>query len=209
MMEIICVYPKDDSTTFLEPIYAILSSFAKFRGFRIETEEECNTSIRYIENAKANSTIFFLGHGTAHELQYSSQKVYVDSSNFSIFKNKKLILLSCKSFDFIRVNKDLSETKNYITFDDLPSDEVEFQVLTGIHSTELSNRYNGLLVDSICKSLIDSEELKKGFLYFYRRIKLYINKNISQILYQKGFSDFRVLANILYETKEGIYYSGN
>src|ERR1700759_5631070 len=107
------VFPKDSTTDFLKEIVIYLNhqvDQSRVTVLRIDASDESHKiALKEIENP-AHDVILFLGHGTKTSLygasleQYRSEK-FITSKNFTIFRDKRLILVSCDSSTLLKKNK--------------------------------------------------------------------------------------------------------
>lgn len=63
-MKILCLYPMDETTLFLNPIFDFLSNMDSFKGIRFESnEKDVELAIDAIKTCDEDTIIIFLGHG--------------------------------------------------------------------------------------------------------------------------------------------------
>lgn len=207
---VLIIKPVDISISFLEPIF---NGLVSYNSIIIEPNEESyERGIQHINEMPDSSTIVFLGHGAshclygAHDLSFE-RKPLVNNSNISIFKNKNIFSLSCRSSEFLDRNRSIM--KQFIGFGNLPTDwndivaERDFgnpYYLSNIQEEDVSY-YKKTLVEIIHSSLSKSRFKIDDFEKIYLHTKLMLNKEISKILIQKPMPNYRLLADIWYETK--------
>jgi hypothetical protein len=208
---VLIIKPIDESILFLEPIF---KGLVNYYSIIIEPNEESyEKGIQEINEMPDSSTIIFLGHGAshclygAHDLSFE-RKPLVNSSNISIFHNKNIFSLSCRSSELLYRNR--SVMKQFIGFGNLPTDwddivaERDFgdpNYLANIQEEDIYY-YKNTLVKMIHSSFIDNKVSIDNFEKIYLHIKLMINKEISKILIEKHMPKYRLLADIWYETKQ-------
>lgn len=210
MCAIFCVYPKDQTTASLQPIYDSIKDYEGFKGYMIETDEDKKTVIEEIKQLHDGSLFIFLGHGTNQCLQYGNNKEFINNDNLDILNNKKVFLLSCYSGNFLESNSknpniNISE---FIGFGDLPSEDVEMISYLADYPDigfskyeEVAEIYTRILSKSIKDALVKTLNLGKNFKYLYREIKSNINREINTILIEKNISYYRALSTLLFELK--------
>lgn len=201
----------DESILFLEPISKEL---ANYYSIVIEpTEESYERGIREIDRMPINSTIIFLGHGASHCLYGAhdssfERKPLVNSGNISIFQNKSVFSLSCRSSEFLYKNRNIM--KQFIGFGNLPTDWNDIvaerdmgdpNYLSEIQEEDIFY-YKKTLAEIIHSSLSSNKFNLGDFESIYFHTKLMINKEISKILIEKPIPNYRLLADIWYETKQ-------
>lgn len=110
----ICIFPQDETTNFLQPIYVSLLEQG-CKGFIVDSKEIGREQI--IEAIKGAEIVFFLGHGTSFCLYGINSIPLIDKDNVEYLRGKRLFLLACRSAEFAK-NNSLS---NYIGFGDIPT----------------------------------------------------------------------------------------
>jgi hypothetical protein len=207
---VLIIKPVDLSVSFLDPIF---KGLVNYNSIIIEPNEESyKRGVQHINEMPDSSTIMFLGHGAshclygAHDLSFE-RKPLVNNSNISIFKNKNIFSLSCRSSEFLYKNR--SVMKQFIGFGNLPTDLNDIiaerdlgdpNYLLNIQEEDISF-YKKTLAEIVHSSLSKSRFNMEDFEKIYLHMKLMINKEISKILIEKPIPNFRLLADIWYETK--------
>lgn len=208
-MKIVCIYPVDETTEFLRPIYDALSEFPSFTGFDfINDEKDVEAVLHTINACDTYDYIIFLGHGSSNCLYNVNKTHLIGNNEFSIFQNKRMFLLACRSSEFISKNDNITP-KEYIGFGDMLTDwsevvterDAENNAYPGIDE-DIILEYRKILTEIISDSLVKAIKMLENNNSLYLRIKLYFNKKIASLLMQKTYPGYRVLANLLYETKK-------
>lgn len=206
MKNSICIFPKQKSTEFLQPIYDILVNNNGVAGYNIDTTiaEERAKMFEYLENSiSEDDAVYFLGHGTSYCLYGTNMEELINKWNINILKGKRLFLLSCRSTDLINSNK----YKNAIGFPDLPTsmDDIldiraneDPDYLKGIDECDI-NTYNESLIRIVCEALKHSDLSDTS--RFESKIKMYANIEIVKLLTEKPALHYRDIANLVYEFK--------
>lgn len=211
------IYPRDETTDFLEAIPEFLfERFGERRfiyqriGFSNKDHRDC---ISLIEDLSKNDVVIFLGHGRSDGLLGScsptfSRQTLISKDQISILQNKKVFSLACRSADFFSLSR-----INSIGFSNLitemneiyqerqrPNNGLAYQWVT----QEDVTYFRGILTTIVRQSLkdfIDSDaEMEKLFL----ALKLRFNKNISNLIMQKSPGSVHGVVNLLYESKSGM-----
>lgn len=206
---ILCLYPIDTTTDFLMPIYEFLSQFDGFNGYRISTSKQDINDIKFeIEKSSSNNMIIFLGHGASHCVYGSVKEKILTSDDLIKYNNADCIFLSCRSSEFLK-----SHNGNHIGFGDMPTDydEVEAerqlndaQYLEGLDEIDIEY-YRNQIVDFFINAIRMSQ--LKSLEGFYTAIKLFANKEISNLLLNKKRNHYRLLADLIYCWKDEMEYS--
>jgi len=205
MKNSICIFPKQKSTEFLQPIYDILVK-SDVVCYNIDTTvtEEVEGMFEYINNnILEDDAIYFLGHGTSYCLYGTNMEELINQDNIGILKGKRLFLLSCRSTDLINSEK----YKNAIGFPNLPTSMEDIMdirtnedpyYLGDIDEDDI-NAYNSLLVRIVCEALKTSS--LSDMSRFESKIKMYANIEIVKLLTEKSDLHYRDIANLVYEFK--------
>lgn len=207
MSRIVCIFPKDDSTDFLIPIYESLETFSDFKGFRVDTnnESERNELFSVLSNNKDEELlVVFLGHGASNCLYGSANnndkiKLF-DKDNIIILSNHPIICLACNSKDFLK-----KKHPNYIGFGDIPSDFSEVKAERNLGDPNYLSWANDEDIISFRKIIVDAfvQTIKTthcdNLLNFYGLLKLLVNKKIATLLMERNTSHYREIADMLYE----------
>ena len=207
MSSVVCIFPKDNSTDFLIPIYESLETLSDFKGFRIDTnnEPERNELFSFFSNIKdGKSLVFFLGHGASNCLYGSSDnndKVKLfDKDNINILSNHSIICLACNSKDFLK-----KKHPNYIGFGNIPSDFSEVEAERDLGNPDYLSWANVEDIISFRKNIVNAfvQTIKTthcdNLSNFYGFLKLLINKKIATSLMERNTSHYREIADMLYE----------
>ncbi|MFI3297764.1 MAG: hypothetical protein R3Y59_09105 [bacterium] len=213
---VICIFPKDTTTDFLEPIFNAAKNMSEdFAGYRIDTTNEgdvtrLKTRIEALDN---NCTIVFLGHGASNCLYGTPTKgkneVLFTQKQLSVIKNKTNFIFACNSNELLNSLK----SDHYIGFGDMPTDysevisEREFSdptYLSSITEQDLAE-YRRLIVDIVVKAITKSKLVSLSELVRY--LMLFANIAIVEILTSKNICNFRMLADLIYDWKDAIKYS--
>lgn len=210
---IVCIYPVDETTGFLLPIFERLQKESNFIDYRFDTNDinSANKMKDDLLNLEKPSFIVFLGHGASYCLygtpEGDKKKKLFSIDDLKLFQNHNCFFLSCRSSEFLR-----TKAQSYIGFGDIPTDYSEIMSerdLGDIHYMSEINEaeielYKRHIVDIILRT-IDCCGCN-SLLVFYNKIKLYINKQIADLLVNKDVSNYRQLADLLYTWKSEIEY---
>ncbi|MDV3898834.1 hypothetical protein CMU05_14760 [Elizabethkingia anophelis] len=213
MNELYFIHALDETTSFLR----IFQKYFQDNFFIIEpNKDSVESSIKYLKEIPKNSTVVFLGHGHSFGL-YSPESstfekcTFVDTSNVNgLFVNKKVILLSCRSREFI---SKITSAEQMIGFGNILSSPeeliIEADLETG-HYRNLSNDnihfFNSSYCDAIIKAL---DKYKKGryrFDHLPILIEFYINQKINETLLNKTIENRVEIARLLFEFRNEILF---
>lgn len=206
MNNIICIYPCDETTVFLDPLQEIIKQ-NKIPVLNGDTREECHLHDIFQSVSEAEC-IIFLGHGSSSCLYGSGMTEFLGIDNIHLIKNKKLILLSCHSCEFIE-NYELNPA---IGFNDLPTSMEELRHIQDndrSYHPELDEKdilyFNQVLINVVGKFVVDV--MHNGFVQIEEKMRLYINKEISKILLAPQGLHNREIADLLYELKNEMIFN--
>jgi len=216
------IFPKDETTDFLDEIFNHVSTKteANITLHRIETISD-HTS--FLDKANdilpENGTIIFMGHGMSTALSgasigTSSYGPFISESELSIFKNRKVVLLTCRSTEYLKqFGKDCG-LKAGLGFPNLITDPYEIlypeepERVNGIKNTDI-DLFKKLLVDIVKYSLEEYIIEKLSFYEFYKRIKLRVQKALIQYYSLNPCKGKTPYGKMLYDLNDGISIIGN
>jgi hypothetical protein len=213
-MRLAIIHPVDKTTVFLQPIIDRLRTVPSLDIvlFQTEPSSESYDQTRFkIQELDREIPILFLGHGSSFELTggendtFKSQALFSIRNEDALLENRKLILLSCRSEEFLRTARFTAQSS--IGFGNLPTDirevagerEADREAYPGVDGAVLE-MFKFWLV-SIFSNSIFSIATKSGSLHDLQlALRLRINKAISVVMGSAN-PDKRILAELLYEMK--------
>ena len=212
MRQLVCIFPEDKSTDFLLPIYKQLDYLSGFIGYRFNTldSQKRNNLYETLNQLEHNSLLVFLGHGASNRLYGSvddngNKQVLFDKDNIDHIRNLDFFCIACRSNEFAQ-----NHFKNYIGFGDITSDFSEIEAernLGDFHymdwATEedlvvFRQEFSGAIVDAI--RLTNCGDLSS----MYKMLKLSFNKRIATLLVNKNISNYRHIADLLFDVTNDI-----
>ena len=104
MRKTLCLFPKDETTEFLRPIYDELCKIDSVIGFDNDAIEDDDYFEKLESLLQTTDAIIFLGHGSSDTLYGTRLNPIIDnkSGNLDYLKDRKLLLFSCRSADYIK-----------------------------------------------------------------------------------------------------------
>ena len=207
---IICIYPEDETTNFLLPIYECLNNLPNFVGYRNNTTSPDNTRqiVDALTKADLSSIVVFLGHGASSKLYGSiypngTKHVLLDDSHIELFSNFNTICVSCRSAEYLK-----ESSGTYIGFGDITSDFSEVIATRQFEDADYLNwaseedihMFRTLLVEALVKAINYTK--CSNISSIFRITELYINKTITQLLLDKKIPNYRHIANMFYNLLE-------
>lgn len=209
MNKTICIYPKDETTDFLFPLYEALCSNG-IEGWHDNTIN--NTKLIYdkIQDCKG---LIFLGHGTSATLYGSPDNNLTDfiteKNVHTLLMGKPCFLLSCNSADFCYHYKLIPS----IGFGNMPTGVRDVHAAMDSDASfpcleqEDIDVYNKALVRSLTRAFSSSslEDMHK----LYTNIKLFANVEIVDCLLNRTCKMYRDVADLLQDLKNDctLYYN--
>lgn len=202
---IFCVHSLDDSTGFLDAFKDVLPDHYTVIEANDDSLEE---ALEKLKALKPTSLIIFLGHGHSRciyspESGSYEKKIFVDvKAANELFRGHDLILLSCKSADFIN---SLSTYNMAIGFGNIISSvaesgaEAEYTGRFRDLTDEDIQYFNRAYVSAISKCVKLLMEKLISFKELAKQISFYINQEIIVVLKQKDKSNRVELARLLFE----------
>jgi hypothetical protein len=208
----IVIFPSDPSTKFLAEI---VEGITKKTNIEIElpTLTTYEDAEKFIEQANVSKTIIYLGHGTSDHLEAGSglNPVLTSHAAKKIFKNKKLILFSCYSSDFLSSLDNIFLSA--IGFGNIRTSQAELNS----YDSELY-KHNGYepirffreqLIRLFLKSIIEAYENKYSFIQLYNSLKLRINKIICSNSLSKEDETAYLVGKLMCDLKKEMMCIGN
>lgn len=219
--KIVCIYPTDSTTNFLENIPIELSSTfnADFELIRIvPSDESHDEAIAKIKSLPNGSICLFIGHGSSFALKGAEvndykKEIFIDYNQLSIFNNKSLFVLACRSYDLLdyAINYDSVRILQSISFPNIISSWEELEHERKVKQKKLYpnltldqiNKFNEILVESTIYSLKGLKE-NQDFHKIYRRLIHFLNQKMAEIVLIDPIDANRDLADMIFEFKKEI-----
>tara|TARA_R110002072_G_scaffold287464_3_gene453105 strand:- start:8620 stop:9264 length:645 start_codon:yes stop_codon:yes gene_type:complete len=206
MSSIHIIHALDDTTEFL----SVFKNYFNDNFFVIEPNvDSVNESISFLEQVPEEDLIVFLGHGHstglyAPESESFEKEIFIDINLANkVFKNKKVILLTCNSNQFI---KKIINFRYIVGFGNILSSiqevNAEAEVSTGIYRN-LSNQDIEYFNHSYCSAVVLAIKKYQSGLYNFtelpKLIEFFINQRINKTLLKKETKNRVEIAKLLFE----------
>lgn len=214
MSKLMCIYPIDETTDFLLPIYEQLELLPDFVGYRFDTNDSSKTKNLYdvLLQITENDFVIFLGHGASDKLYGSvgenGEKLTLFDKRYSESINKaNFVGVACRSKDFA-----VKCLPNYIGFGDITSDYAEVMAERNIGDPNylewvseediinFQNEFVGAIAEAV--KLSECNDLYS----LYRMMKLSFNKRIASLLVNRHLQKYRHIADMLYDINDEIAF---
>lgn len=199
-MKIICIFPKDKSTNFLDVIYDCIPNTEMIIKIRIDSDATTKQAKDALREATSDTFIIYMGHGTDSDLRNYNEKIFIDDTEYYLFEGKSVFCISCYSSTLL--NR-IPNIKAYVGFGNIPSEDVEL-ITYGINEglKEISDIFNEkislIIKRALSSQLREIGNINLDELYFI--LKLLINKEISTTILSKD-KYYREISSLLYDIK--------
>lgn len=201
MTKAVCIYPQDESTDFLLPLFEKMCSCG-WGGWH----KDSNSCAFEIPELLANAShVAFLGHGSSGQLYGSplngQLSTLIDDKNINLLQYRTCFILACNSNQFCE-NYGLIPS---IGFGDLPTGEHDVKVQLDMDTSfplwtqETISVYDEALVRSISRAF--EKETAFDIEFTFRRILLFVNVEITECLCKKSCEQYRSVADMLQRLK--------
>jgi hypothetical protein len=220
MSKIICIYPDDCSTRFLDRIQYRLKRELneQFHCYKVKPNQPSHDRCleRLCNNAE-EELVIFLGHGRSDCLfgatSYSrllgsayweaaddyENENFINRDNVGVFSGKKVFCLSCNSAERIGKLAYQQGAKAFIGFGDIPTEEAVLEGM-GTRLRSFTARFKGELGWIVKTSLVHSIKKNHNFFQLYDTVQLFTNVSINSIILTHiNLRERRVLADYLYK----------
>lgn len=207
MRKLVCIFPEDESTDSLLPIYEQLKSISGFVGYRFNTldSQKRNNLYEELNQLEGNAVLVFLGHGASNKLYGSveengNKQVLFDKENTEHLKNLDFLCIACRSSEFA-----YNHFQNYIGFGDITSDFSEVMAERNICDPNFMDwasendiiNFRNVFVQAITNAILLSS--CTNLYSLYKMIRLCFNKQIVELLKNKSLTNYRQIADMLFD----------
>ena len=211
MSKTFCIYPKDSSTAFLEPIFnAICGGDGVDSVVGDSSDDEFFDSLNKGLQDTSLENLIFLGHGSSTTLYGTKFDTLLEDKDLTSWAQKTMILFSCNSRDFL---KKMGATR-YVGFGFVPSGFDDVNGNPNFHHLNLSQLRGDDWEYVRCKYQEIWLNALRGFSDLNdvaglgARLKLYTNCAIVDVLEDKTASNRALIADMLYYIKEDMVVNG-
>lgn len=212
MNKVLCIFPQEQTTSFLQPVYDMLVRMGA-EGFNHNTVES-DEDLQSILHAQINESDFVIVlchgcstclYGTQGELGFDGNELLSGGDLFRL-KDKKLVLFSCNSAELAKKN----EYASSVVFGLIPSTIYETQN-AGFHELpmkELDEKDVGVIQQLlVCVWLRTLEQVGFDDLrQFCDTFRFYMDVEIVNVLIGRLTNHFRTIADVLFYIKEDMDY---
>ena len=209
MNNILCIYPKDATTEFLRPVYNAICAKPHVVGLELDTIEDDDFLEKLSDHLANADGVFFLGHGSSTCLYGTNLHPLIEDKmgNIEVLRNKSLILLACKSAEFIK-NYHFQDSFGFgfipTSLDDARDGALHNVNLKSIDSSCL-DAFQQAIVRIWTKTLsevsFDKLSTLSNVFSFYTNCEI-----VDTLLHNQDLANYRTLADMLYFLKEDMRY---
>ena len=205
MNSIFCIHPSDLTTEFLVPVYNAFMEHEDTYGVSGDSTEDTffDELTKALNNDNVHSFIF-LGHGHSTSLYGNGFSELITEDELRSINNKTLILFACNSSQLM----EKIGAKKGIGFGFIPSGQDDIAHSSKFHNLDLSPMeildWN-YIRDAYQKSWIRALNTHNDFsdIYgLYKRLDLFLNKAIVEILMDSTIVNRKLISNILFYVKK-------
>ena len=214
MRTLVCIFPEDKSTDFLLPIYTQLEKLSGFIGYRFNTLDlqKRNSLFDALNQVEEDSLLVFLGHGASNKLYGSvdengDKQVLFDKNNTKQLSNIDFLCIACRSKEF-----GCNHFQNCIGFGDITSDFSEILAERDIGDSNYMNwaneddiiNFQNVFVEAVTKAILLTS--CNDLFSIYKMMRLCFNKQIADLLKKKSLTNYRNIADMLFEVLNDLTY---
>lgn len=206
MSELYFIHALDETTSFLN---VFNEHFHENFLIILPNKDSVENSIKYLQEIPDDSLVIFLGHGHSNGLYTPESKsfekyTFIDKLNGNdLFSKKKVILLSCRSNEFI---SKITSVKQIIGFGNILSSTEELIIEADLETgkfRDLSEDDILFFNSSYCSAIINALLKYKKRLYNFNQlpflVEFHINQKINEILLNKKIHNRIEIARMLFE----------
>ena len=200
------IHPIDESTKFLKLIYTnVINRVGKenVTVFSFENYDDEDIYKDEISKLPENSFVCFLGHGRADKFYgvlEDSNEAYISSGEMTLFNNKNLLALACKSDELLKNTFRYTEIKHAIGFGYLPTSYDEVHKIKNMRNKSITGNdienFKGVIVSCISESLIETYSKNQSFEYLNSYLRMLLFREVNNCVLERGDT---ALANLIYQ----------
>lgn len=204
-----CIHPRDLTTEFLTPVYNAFMEAEHIYGFSGDTSEDSFFEMltEALESPDINIFIF-LGHGYSSALYGNGFSELITEDELRSISDKTLVLFACNSYQLLKK----IGAKKGIGFGFIPSGQDDILHSTKFHNLDLSPMQHVdwcYLRDAYQRCwvrAIKSMENISNTYGLYKRLDLFFNKAIVEVLTNSSMINKVLISNILFHVKKDMKF---
>ena len=206
MNKVFCIYPTDQTTEFLLPVFNTISKFQGVISLAGDSREDLfYERFKEILLDESLDTFIFLGHGNSKYLYGSGFNILIPHDELFQINHKKFILFSCNSSDLL----ENIQSKCHIGFGFIPSELEDLSSMQSFHKMDLSSLKKED-IDYLRKKYVSAWLRALDGLPFFdiealgKRLYLFLNRAIVDTLMDKSIKNRRLISDILFYIKSDL-----
>lgn len=212
MNKVLCIFPQEQTTSFLQPVYNMLVRMGAdgFNHNTVESDDDLQSILH--GQIKNSESVIVLCHGcgtclygTQGELGFDGNEL-LSGNDLSILKDKQLLLFSCNSAELAKKN----EYHSSVVFGLIPSTIYETQTAKfhKLAMKELDESDVCVIQQSLVQVWLRTltHVGLKDLRQFCETFRFFTNVEIVNILIKHPTKQFRTIADILFYIKEDMDY---
>lgn len=210
MNRVLCLYPSDDSTLFLNKVYECICNCPNVIGLNNDTLEDDDFFDKLKAELESIDEVIFLGHGSSDTLYGTNLNPLIDKQSglVNYLKGKSNILFSCNSSRFIN-NFNIEDSIGFgfipTSIDDVRGGKLKYidiAKMTVLNVEYFKNAIVNIWLNTIKESGISD------LVRFYNSFRYYTNCEIVNCLMSNNRqSDKRIISDVLYTLKQEMILS--
>lgn len=206
MNKVLCIYPKDRTTEFLEPLFEELCNRYSATPLLGDPQDDDDYLEKLEAQAAESDTIIFLGHGSSDVLYGVNFNELILADNVGVLRGCNLFIFACNSIGFIHKHN----LTHALGFGLVPTSDYDAE--NGkLHSLPLKNLtipdidyIQKAIVRIWIRTLAEADILDVRS--FYNVFSYYTNVEIVDCLKKCDQQNCRLIADILYYLKTDMDY---
>jgi hypothetical protein len=210
------LYPVEATTEFLNEIVTyLIEKFGKsIIVHRLDSSDDYRNFKKNAQNlVPINGDLLFLGHGSSKSLSGDLESgAYISEEELGIFQYRRVVLLSCRSSEYLHNYGRESGILGGIGFPNLITEFEEIQQhanpekFTGINAADIE-RFKAILVDATKYSIEEYLKSDMTFYKLFKRIQIRVRRALVQYYSSKVVTDS--FGNMLQELEHGLSLVGD
>ena len=209
------IYPKDETTEFLEPIYLeVLNAFGEEIVTLISFEKNSyKENFDLVRELPSGSNIIFIGHGRDNRLYGlfdESFTPFIESNKMWVFNEKNLFALACESTHLLTYCFHRTSISHSIGFGNLPTSTEEVDEIKKIKHLNITDddidEFKSIIVEVASLSIIKFYKESLCFSHIYKHLRLLLNKKMNNVVL---VSKNRNVAELIFQMLADMSYLRN
>jgi len=215
------IHPKDVTTDFLEDVYNYLLQKYSNRILikRLKTRDDHHEIFGTLQGMSNDFLYLFLGHGTSTALSGAITKdfeypIYISENQLQVFEGKNIVLLSCRSNQFLKAYFKQCNIKSAIGFPNMITDKAETEYpepnsIEEVVTVDDITAFRAIIVNCLKYSLEDYIVGNFSPSKLFDNIRLRIHRKLINFYREQTNKGCQPLGLMLSELSNDITFLGN